>query len=147
MNSGWIWVLYSQDLVVPVMQPPANIFLKSPLLGNTPQKRSMLAFFRGSFREKEPRYSRGIRQTLHQLARSEDWKQQYNIYIGTSDEIPGDYSQLLSSSVFCLVLPGMLLSTVSHFLSNIDLQCKFTFPIYCTSLSKRYGVSFSRLLA
>ena len=88
------------------MVPTAN-FLRSPLLGNKPLKRSMLAFFRGDFRVgKDPRYSRGIRQKLHQLAQHEDWRQKYNISIGTEVEVPGGYSELLSSSIFCLALPG-----------------------------------------
>ena len=34
------------------------------------------------------------------------WREQHSIYIGTRDDIEGDYSQLLSRSKFCLVAPG-----------------------------------------
>ena len=95
-----------QDLVVPMMQPPDSIFMESPLLGNEPYNRSIYALFRGTFRESEPRYSRGIRQKLHKLAKTGDWHQKYNIRIGTQEEVIGIYTVLMSSSVFCLALPG-----------------------------------------
>lgn len=47
-----------------------------------------------------------MRQKLHRLAKENDWAKKHNITIGSPQELPGDYSKLLSSSVFCLVLPG-----------------------------------------
>ena len=93
-----------QDLVIPALRPP--VMYQSPLLGNKPGKRTRLASFRGALREHEPRYSRGIRQRLHQLATTQDWASQFNIWIGNREEAPEDYSTLLSTSTFCLVLPG-----------------------------------------
>ena len=55
--------------------------------------------------EDEQGYSRGIRQRLRRLAQENDWRGRHNILIGGS-EIEGDYSTLLASSHFCLVVPG-----------------------------------------
>lgn len=67
----------------------------------------MLVFFRGDFRdENSPKYSRGIRQRLRRLSREGSWAEKYSIYIGTYDEIPGEYGDLFTQSTFCLVLPG-----------------------------------------
>lgn len=56
---------------------------------------------------REPNYSRGIRQRLHALAQTPEWKDKYRVKIGTRDQVPGDYSKGLASSKFCLVAPGM----------------------------------------
>lgn len=95
----------SKDLVIPTLLTPQ--YLASPLLGNAAQPRTTLLFFRGDFRKiSEVGYSRGIRQKLRRLSMENDWLQRYNIKIGGSDEIPGDYSKLLAQSIFCLVVPG-----------------------------------------
>ena len=110
-NTGHVFL---QDLVIPVMRAPS--MLQSPLLGNEPHNRTMLAFFRGAFREHEPKYSHGIRQSLLKLAREHDWQKNYHIFIGPGEDIPGVYSELLASSIFCLVLPGR--SLLSYWISN-----------------------------
>jgi hypothetical protein len=79
----------------------------SPLLGAPPQPRETLLYFRGDVGStRQPNYSRGIRQRLHALAQTPEWKEQYKIKIGSREEVPGDYSQGLASSKFCLVAPG-----------------------------------------
>ena len=80
----------------------------SPLLGFPPRQRTMLAFFRGDMgRHRLPNYSRGLRQRLHRLAHEQDWAGQHAIHIASRDlEHNLSYTQALSSSVFCLVLPG-----------------------------------------
>lgn len=57
-------------------------------------------------KERLPNYSRGIRQRLAALAQTPEWKEKFKVKIGTRDEVPGDYSQGLASSMFCLVAPG-----------------------------------------
>lgn len=53
--------------------------------------------------DKECLYSRCIRQTLYKLSKEGKWRQRYNISIGTREEEPGGYTDLLSSRcVFCL---------------------------------------------
>jgi hypothetical protein len=49
------------------------------------------------------KYSRGIRQGAHKEG---NWRVKYNMLIGTGKEVPADYSELLSKSIFCLVMPG-----------------------------------------
>ena len=100
-----------QDLVIPAFVGLDKAGA-TPLLGFPPKQRSMLAFFRGDMGEKRlPNYSRGLRQKLARLAAEWDWAGQHSIHIG-SRETPSNmtYSQLLSSSVFCPVLPGVLCS-------------------------------------
>lgn len=53
-----------------------------------------------------PTFSRGIRQRLAIAAKNGSWVEKYRIAVGEKDGIQGDYSELLASSVFCLVLPG-----------------------------------------
>lgn len=50
--------------------------------------------------------SRGIRQRLYNLSKENDWKTKYNIHIGARPDVPGEYTELLRRSKFCLVLPG-----------------------------------------
>ena len=61
-----------------------------------------------------PRYSRGIRQRIYNESKTHDWRDKYKIHIdshGEDREIP--YTQLLSSSIFCLAVPGESLLTVA----------------------------------
>lgn len=51
-------------------------------------------------------YSRGIRQRLAKLAAEGKWRERHKIYIGERHEVPGDYSELIRRSKFCLVAPG-----------------------------------------
>ena len=81
--------------------------MESPLVGTPSRERRMLAFFRGDFRdEHSPGYSRGIRQKLRRLAQANSWAARHNIHIGNYTEIEGDYSVLLTESIFCLMLIG-----------------------------------------
>jgi hypothetical protein len=57
--------------------------------------------------KRKPNYSRGIRQRLHALAQTPEWRDGFGVKIGTREEVPGDYSRGLASSKFCLVAPGM----------------------------------------
>ena len=64
-------------------------------------------FFRGDFRGPDaPKYSRGVRQKLRHLAQLHGWAEKYKIFIGDGTEVPGEYSELLASSVFCLHASG-----------------------------------------
>ena len=65
----------------------------------------MLLSFQGNLgSDRLPHYSRGIRQRLHHLASKHSWLQQHSIVIAGREG--GDYATLLSSSIFCLVVPG-----------------------------------------
>ena len=54
-------------------------------------------------------YSRGIRQRLHTLAHKHRWRDRHKIVIGPREEASASeqYAQMLSSSRFCLVVPGV----------------------------------------
>lgn len=96
----------TQDLVIPSPKFPAH-YRWSPLLGAPAQQRDTLLYFRGDVgADRKPNYSRGIRQRLHALARTSEWREQLGVRIGTREELPGDYSRALASSIFCLVAPG-----------------------------------------
>jgi hypothetical protein len=95
----------AQDLVIPSPKFPPHLRW-SPLLGAPPQPRTTLLFFRGDVgAARLPHYSRGVRQRLHSLASMRQWRE-WGVRIGTREELPGDYSQRLASSVFCLVALG-----------------------------------------
>ena len=54
-----------------------------------------------------PPCCRGLRQKLHSLAVHQDWAAQHGVHIASRSEPHNmSYTQLLSSSTFCLVLPG-----------------------------------------
>ncbi|KAL4452535.1 hypothetical protein ABPG75_008197 [Micractinium tetrahymenae] len=110
--DGFLWKFQGhqcydpvKDLVVPLMKNPDH-FHKSPLLGGTTRNRTILAFHRGLVQMGWPPYSRGIRQRLVNASLEHGWKEKHNILIGEYADIPGDYSELMASSVFCLVVPG-----------------------------------------
>lgn len=101
--SGLLFVL--QDLVIPSPKFSPH-YRWSPLLGAPPQTRDTLLYFRGDVGGKrKPNYSRGIRQQLHALAQTPEWRKQ-GVKVGTREEVAGDYSRGLASSKFCLVAPG-----------------------------------------
>lgn len=50
-------------------------------------------------------YSRCIRQGLMKLKMKEKWDNR-TIWYGKTSDVPGEYSDVLSRSTFCLVLPG-----------------------------------------
>ncbi|KAK9909083.1 hypothetical protein WJX75_006916 [Coccomyxa subellipsoidea] len=95
-----------KDLIIPAFVPPARI-LPSPLTGAPEGPRPILLFFRGDVGlNRRPNYSRGIRQRLYALAKERQWRERHQIWIGTKEDILGGYPELLSSSMFCLVVPG-----------------------------------------
>jgi hypothetical protein len=101
-----------KDLVVPAAKLPPMLRW-SPLLGAPALPRATLLFFRGDVgKERDPRYSRGIRQAVYRLARDNGWAERYNILVGDRGDVPGDYSKLLASSKYCLVAPGAVCARV-----------------------------------
>jgi hypothetical protein len=52
----------------------------------------------------------------------DNWREKYNIMIGERGNYPGDYSEMLARSKFCLVLPGGFGGGCRHFLC----QCRGT---------------------
>lgn len=106
------WLPAVQDLVIPSPKFPPH-YRWSPLLGAPPQPRETLLYFRGDVgRTRKPNYSRGIRQRLHALAQTPEWRENYVVKVGTREEVPGDYSRGLASSKFCLVAPGRAMRVV-----------------------------------
>ncbi|GFR52399.1 hypothetical protein Agub_g14911 [Astrephomene gubernaculifera] len=95
-----------KDLVIPAFKPPDRL-RHSPLLNGLPLVRDIMLYFRGDIGAgRQNHYSRGIRQKLFKLAHDGDWATKHRIYIGTGETLPGDYSEHLSRSKFCLVAPG-----------------------------------------
>ncbi|KAI3425325.1 hypothetical protein D9Q98_009089 [Chlorella vulgaris] len=101
------WPCYDpvKDLIMPLPKRPEHYHL-SPLVGAPARNRTWLAFHRGRVQPGNPGYSRGIRQSLAKAAEKGGWLEKHKIVMGEYDLMPGDYSELLASSVFCLVLPG-----------------------------------------
>ena len=104
-----------KDLVIPSFKWPSH-YAKSPLMGVPEVTRDIRLFFKGDIgRYREGlTYSRGIRQRLANLSKGQGWKDKHAIWIGDavepfsqSRELASlSYSEILSRSVFCLVLPG-----------------------------------------
>ncbi|EFJ51205.1 acetylglucosaminyltransferase [Volvox carteri f. nagariensis] len=99
-----------RDLVIPAFKRSEH-FRSSPYVGAAPSERNVFLFFRGDLRlapgqDPECKYSRCIRQTLYNLSISERWREKYNVLLGDTSTVHGDYSVLLSQSLFCLVAPG-----------------------------------------
>jgi len=104
----------AKDIVIPVFFSPEK-YRHSPLFGGPERNRTILGFFKGDLRLRDPRmlYSRGLRQRLHNLTLENDWWGKHKIWVG-ADPPPGyqqgdrfsSYSALLSSSIFCFNLPG-----------------------------------------
>lgn len=94
-----------KDLVLPSMKGPFH-FDQSPLIGAPTRNRTWLAFHRGRVQPENADFSRGIRQRLAQLAQEQGWREKHQILVGEEQDIAGGYSELLASSIFCLVLPG-----------------------------------------
>eukprot|EP00798_Chlamydomonas_sp_ICE-L_P018362 gene18362-24833_t len=95
-----------KDLVIPGFKAPSH-FQHSPLLAHPLKTRDILLYFRGDVgKKREVWYSRGIRQLYYSLSQVHSWKEIHHIFIGDESDIPGDYSEHLSRSKFCLVAPG-----------------------------------------
>ncbi|KAI3427182.1 hypothetical protein D9Q98_007119 [Chlorella vulgaris] len=94
-----------KDLIIPQFKTPRH-FHASPLLGARPRNRTWLALHRGRVQPDNPGYSRGLRQRLATASREGDWLNKHRIAVGERGAVPGDYSELMASSEFCLVLPG-----------------------------------------
>ncbi|KAG2488200.1 hypothetical protein HYH03_013194 [Edaphochlamys debaryana] len=99
-----------KDLVIPAFKRTAH-FRNSPYLGAEQQPRDIFLFFRGDLRlnpgqDPECKYSRCIRQRLFNLSTENDWPKRFNVILGDTHAIHGDYSELLAKSLFCLVPPG-----------------------------------------
>ncbi|PNH08721.1 hypothetical protein TSOC_004706 [Tetrabaena socialis] len=96
----------AKDLVIPGFKVPEH-FKRSPLLGGAPFERDMLLYLRGDVgKHRLPNYSRGIRQKLFSLSTENQWGEKHRIFIGEQYGMPGDYSEHLSRSTFCAVVPG-----------------------------------------
>ncbi|KAL4425009.1 hypothetical protein ABPG77_002894 [Micractinium sp. CCAP 211/92] len=95
----------AKDLVVPALKTPEH-FGASPLAGAATRERTWLGFHRGRVQPENMQFARGIRQRLAKLAEEQGWAKRHRILVGEEKEVEGDYSSLLASSVFCLVLPG-----------------------------------------
>eukprot|EP00887_Chlorella_sp_A99_P003579 scaffold7.g3579.t1 len=80
--------------------------LHSPLLGARARNRTFLAFHRGRVQTDLPKYSRGVRQRVAKAALEGKWQEKHNIVVGGYEKIQGEYTELMSSSVFCLVMMG-----------------------------------------
>ncbi|KAL4447245.1 hypothetical protein ABPG77_007278 [Micractinium sp. CCAP 211/92] len=94
-----------KDLVTPLMKRPDHYRL-SPMIGGPTRERRWLAFHRGRVQPESKFYSRGVRQRIAKAAKEGKWLEKYNITVGERENIPGEYSELLASSVFCLVMMG-----------------------------------------
>lgn len=94
-----------KDLVMPLMKRPDHYQL-SPLIGGPARNRTWLAMHRGRVQFEVPNYSRGLRQRLANASLAGGWMEKHKIAVGEQDAIEGSYSELLASSVFCLVVPG-----------------------------------------
>ncbi len=61
--------------------------------------------------DRDPIYSRGVRQKLYKLSKEGGWREKHRIFILGPEEASGhQYSHLLSRSIFCLVATGQRLS-------------------------------------
>lgn len=109
----------AQDLVVPSHKHPGLIG-ESPLMGWPQRRRTLLASFQGNLgTDRQPHYSRGIRQRLHLASQQHRWRERHSIVVGS--RAADDYGALLSSSTFCLVIPGEAL--------GLELVVCFVLPV------------------
>jgi hypothetical protein len=91
-----------KDLVLPAFRPP-TLYRSSPFLGDDNRRpRDILVLLRGDMGtgRRAP-----VRQQLSKLAVAGEWRRRYSAWIGTSQELPGEQSGLLSRSRYCLVVP------------------------------------------
>jgi hypothetical protein len=98
--------------IVPPIIPPTihpSTTIQAPATHGR-QERDILLFFRGDLgKNRQPQYSRGIRQKVLGLYKSQDWKAKYKMEISerhSVDGLPWSYGEMLARSKFCLVMPG-----------------------------------------
>lgn len=103
-----------KDLPIPTMFPsskyPKSPYFNEKYIGN----RTILGFHKGRLLNFMPKYSRGTRQKLAKLCEDGKWWDNHRMYIGEQlpKELEGlSYSEILSTSVFCMVLMGEGFST------------------------------------
>lgn len=65
----------------------------------------------------------GIRQRLLKASQDNKWWDKYKIALGQRHEVQGSYTELLSSSVFCMVLPGAWLCAAEGCLQSAACMC------------------------
>ncbi|GFR40870.1 hypothetical protein Agub_g1521 [Astrephomene gubernaculifera] len=95
-----------KDLVIPIWRP-SQLYWRSPLVSAPSKPRDIFLFFRGDVgKQRTMMYSRGVRQKIYKLAKDNDWASKYKVLIGDGSDVLGDYSDMLSRSVFCLVATG-----------------------------------------
>ncbi|KXZ53467.1 hypothetical protein GPECTOR_7g917 [Gonium pectorale] len=96
----------SRDLVIPAFKRPGH-YGRSPLVAAPSRERDVFFFFRGDVgKHRMPNYSRGVRQKVYKLAKEGGWAEKYKFLIGDGQDVQGDYSDLYSRAVFCLVAGG-----------------------------------------
>ncbi|PNH11823.1 putative glucuronosyltransferase [Tetrabaena socialis] len=96
----------AKDLIVPAFKQPRH-YRSSPLTTAASRVRDVFFFFRGDVGKNRLKgYSRGIRQRVYSLAKANGWAEKFKFLIGDGTDVQGDYSDMLSRSVFCLVAAG-----------------------------------------
>ena len=95
-----------KDAVIPLFKNPVH-YRASPYLGAPQPPRDIFLFHKGRMTTGiGEQYSLGVRQKIGKLAKEDNWKERYGAYVGDHDNIQGEYSELLTRSLFCLVLQG-----------------------------------------
>ncbi|MEW5317214.1 MAG: hypothetical protein WDW38_008534 [Sanguina aurantia] len=95
-----------KDLVVPSVKVPGH-YQHSALQGHPAKPRDKLFYFRGDVgKHRLTHYSRGVRQSIYKMAIDGGWGKTHGVWIGDSSDVPGDYSEHLATSIFCLVAAG-----------------------------------------
>ncbi|PNH08796.1 putative beta-1,4-xylosyltransferase IRX10 [Tetrabaena socialis] len=80
---------------------------RSPLQAAPAKLREIFFYFRGDVgKNRLPHYSRGVRQAIYKMAKEGDWATKHKVLVGDGGDFPGDYSDMLSRSIFCLVAAG-----------------------------------------
>lgn len=89
------------------MWPPEK-YQSALVFAASTRERVIFAFHKGRVMHEFPKYSRGSRQKLNNLTVQHNWWENHRIYVGEKNPpgVQGSYSDLLASSVFCLVLMG-----------------------------------------
>ena len=95
-----------KDLVVPSFKSHLH-YRHSALVGVPAKARDIFLYFKGDVgKGRFPNSSRGLRQAIYKLGLAYKDNAETRVWVGTSGDIPGDYSEHLARSKFCLVAPG-----------------------------------------